>query len=479
MGEIINKLNQYNKSDMYPFHMPGHKRNFPTSPLSDFYGLDITEIDGFDDLHDPEGMILDSMRKASALYQADETFFLVNGSTGGILAGISAVVMEHQKILIGRNSHKSAYHAVYLRNADPVYIYPEYSDRVHIWGSVTPKEVEHKLLQYPECKAVFITSPTYEGVISDIKEIAEVAHRYKIPLIVDEAHGAHFGLDKRFPQSAIQLGADLVIQSLHKTMPSPTQTALLHVKGSLIDRDKIKKFLGIYQSSSPSYLLIAGIDEAIGYVQDNGEKLFEDLSANLEKFYLKAKELKFFEVFRGCDRADFFDLDPSRIVIYSKQNQISGKELLQILSSQYHIQMEMAGMYHVTAISGIMDTEEGFSRLIRALLDLDHKFTEQKRKSLLDPVTDTNIFFIERNKIFSPGETDGFNKEKVKIQDATGRIAADYVYLYPPGSPILVPGEMIDEKLLLLIERYMETGLNVRGISGEKEKLIDVLQNDV
>lgn len=479
MGEIINKLNQYNKSDMYPFHMPGHKRNFPTSPLSDLYGLDITEIDGFDDLHDPEGMILDSMRKASALYQADETFFLVNGSTAGILAGISAVVMEHQKILIGRNSHKSAYHAVYLRNADPVYIYPEYSDRVHIWGSVTPKEVEQKLLQYPECKAVFITSPTYEGVISDIKEIAEVTHRYKIPLIVDEAHGAHFGLDKRFPQSAIQLGADLVIQSLHKTMPSPTQTALLHVKGSLIDRDKIKKFLGIYQSSSPSYLLIAGIDEAIGYVQDNSEKLFEDLSANLKKFYLKVKELKFFEVFRGCDRADFFDLDPSRIVIYSKQNQISGKELLQILSSQYHIQLEMAGMYHVTAISGIMDTEEGFSRLIRALLDLDHKFTEQKRKSLLDSVTDTNIFFIEQNKIFLPGETDGFNKEKVKIQDAAGRIAADYVYLYPPGSPILVPGEMIDEKLLLLIERYMETGLNVLGISGEKEKLINVLQNDV
>ena len=161
MGEILTKLNQYSKSDIYPFHMPGHKRNFSDSPLQDLYRLDITEIDGFDDLHEPEGLILDSMRKASALYQADETFFLVNGSTAGNLAAISATVSEKQKILMGRNSHKSAYHAVYLRNADPVYLYPDYSKQFQIWGSVTPKEVESNLLQNPECKAVFLTSPTY------------------------------------------------------------------------------------------------------------------------------------------------------------------------------------------------------------------------------------------------------------------------------------------------------------------------------
>lgn len=171
MGEIINKLNQYNKSDMYPFHMPGHKRNFPTSPLSDFYGLDITEIDGFDDLHNPEGIILDSMKRASELYQANETFFLVNGSTSGILSAISATLEMGQTLLIARNSHKSAYNGLYLRNARPVYIYPSYLEKYGIWGSINPEEVESLLIKNPECKAVFITSPTYEGIISDIKSM--------------------------------------------------------------------------------------------------------------------------------------------------------------------------------------------------------------------------------------------------------------------------------------------------------------------
>ena len=479
MGEILTKLNQYSKSDIYPFHMPGHKRNFSDSPLQDLYRLDITEIDGFDDLHEPEGLILDSMRKASALYQADETFFLVNGSTAGNLAAISATVSEKQKILMGRNSHKSAYHAVYLRNADPVYLYPDYSKQFQFWGSVTPKEVETNLLQNPECKAVFLTSPTYEGIVSDVEKIAEITHRYQIPLIVDEAHGAHFGLDPRFPKSAIQLGADLVIQSLHKTMPSPTQTALLHIKGNLVDRDRLKKFLKIYQSSSPSYLFVAGIDEAIHYVERNRNKLFTALSDHLYEFYQRAKELKSFEILSNGDQTSFFNYDRSRIVIGVRSHQITGKELLQVLLEKYHLQLEMAGMYHVTAISGIMDTKEGFDRLIDALIDLDQTLSNQDKMIRFYEVPESEHFLDKQESIMSPGDADSYLFEKVKLDEAEGRIAADYIYLYPPGSPIIVPGEVIKGKLILLLKQYCNMGLVVRGVSEGEDKEIHVLQKKI
>jgi len=474
MADILNKLNEYNQSGVYPFHMPGHKRMFSAGTLSELYGLDITEIDGFDDLHNPEGIILDSMKKASELYQADETFFLVNGSTAGILSAISATLEIGQTILIARNSHKSAYNGLYLRNARPVYIYPSYLEKYGIWGSIDPKEIEILLMQNPECKAVFITSPTYEGIISDVRSIAEIVHKYGIPLIVDEAHGAHLGISTNFPDSAIHLGADIVIQSLHKTMPSPTQTALLHINGNIVEKKKISKFLNIFQTSSPSYLLIAGIDEAIAYVTLNKEQLFNTLKRNIYYFVEKCKDLVWFELMekQGDMALSMFDQDPAKIVIFSKIKQFTGTELMEILAKDYGLQLEMAGINYVVGITSIMDKKEGFDKLYLALKEIEKKLIEKQ----VSNSNDNRNYYTNHTKLkYLPAEVEIFTHEKVSISNATLKIAAEYIYLYPPGTPILVPGEIIDERTVELLKEYKKKGFTIKGIYNEKDAMIEVL----
>jgi len=284
--KLIDRLKEYGKSDFYAFHMPGHKRQeelgitlFP-NPFS----VDITEIDGFDNLHHPEGILKESMERAAAVYGADRTYYLVNGSTCGILAAISSAVSDGKKLLMARNSHKSAYHAAMLNRMETEYIYPEIIEESGIQGGIEPGELRRILEADKENRigAVFLTSPTYEGIVSDIKSLAEIVHERGIPLIVDEAHGAHFAFyegegenrqtGRLFPRSALHCGADLVIQSIHKTLPSLTQTAVLHLKEGIADRERLEFYLRIYQSSSPSYVMMASIDNCIEYMAGEGRK---------------------------------------------------------------------------------------------------------------------------------------------------------------------------------------------------------------
>ena len=263
MKTIYNYLNEYSESDFYGMHMPGHKRNEKMMENDLPYKIDITEIDGFDDLHHADGIIREAQERAARLYGADETHFLVNGSTVGILSAIMGVTDKGDQILVARNCHKSVYHAIYLNELEPVYVYPEYDEKTGLNGEVKADEIALLLEKNPNIKAVMIVSPTYDGVVSDVKKIAEVAHAHEIPLIVDEAHGAHFGFDPYFPKNANENGADIVIHSVHKTLPSLTQTALLHINGTFVNREKVRMYLHMLQSSSPSYVLMASIDECM------------------------------------------------------------------------------------------------------------------------------------------------------------------------------------------------------------------------
>ena len=252
MGELYDKILEYTESDFYPFHMPGHKRN--VLDVDNPYFYDITEIDGFDNLHNPQGILKDKMDAAKEFYDSDKTFFLVNGSTCGIMAAISSVVKEKESVLVARNCHKSVFSAIYINNLDVQYVLPDYIERYGIDGGISPSKVEMMLDKNPEIKAVIITSPTYEGVVSDVEKIAEIAHSRNVVLIVDEAHGAHFGMHKAFPKSALSQGADIVIQSLHKTLPALTQTAIMHVKSRLVDIKKLEAMISVFETSSPSYV---------------------------------------------------------------------------------------------------------------------------------------------------------------------------------------------------------------------------------
>lgn len=457
------KLISYCQSDYYPFHMPGHKRQALDFPNP--YTLDITEIDGFDNLHHTEGILQDAQERASSLYHTRKTFYLINGSTCGILAAISAALPRGGTLLMGRNCHKAAYHAAFLRQLKTCYVLPAATD-FGIMGSVRPRDVARALKDNPEMAAVFLTSPTYDGVVSDIRAIAEIVHAHDIPLIVDEAHGAHFIFSEEFPASALECGADIVIQSLHKTLPCFTQTALLHVNSERISPNSIKNFLGIYETSSPSYLLMASMEQGLRTMTEHGNELMERFSSLLKNFYRQAERLQHLSVFQRdfCHSDSCFDWDFSKILISSGNTGLNGQELYDILQKNYHLQLEMASGHYVTALTSVMDTNEGFHRLIEALFEIDKNSIggRQKRNLKHQILTSQKLYQIPLQKL---ALTDAMEKNSrtLPLKDCAGCISQEYVYLYPPGIPLIAPGEIITADLLQSIALCQAQGLSVEG----------------
>ncbi len=454
------KLKKYSQSSYYPFHMPGHKRM--DSPPVNPYALDITEIDGFDNLHKPEGILLEAQEDLAGLCGAKESYFLVNGSTCGLLAAISAVAKRGDQILMARNCHKAAYHAAALRELHTEYLYPAVT-KEGIQGSIRVQDVKKALEKNPGVRAVVLTSPTYDGILSDIGRIAACVHEKGIPLIVDEAHGAHLGFSQGFPASAVSQGADLVIQSYHKTLPALTQGAVLHRTSDRVFGKKLKKYLGIYQTSSPSYLLMASLDRCVGMLEREGEQYFSTFEKNLRQFYKGVGELSHLKV---LTRADFgeeaYDMDPSKILIYTGASQMTGMELMQCLREDWKLELEMASGYYALAMTSIMDSEEGFFRLMEALTSIDQQ---------VEPGSGDNSFsfmrelYGEKEAVIPVWEAEEARSEEVPLYQAEGRIAAETISLYPPGIPLILPGERIEAGFLKKVEECREKQLNLCGLT--------------
>ena len=460
------KLRNYADTDTYPFHMPGHKRNM--DGFENPYNIDITEITGFDDLHHADGIIKEAQQRAAKLYGADRCYYLVNGSTCGILSAISATTKKGDKIIVARNCHKSVYHALYLRELQPVYVYPEVSD-YNIQGQIRKEDIQEILEQNTDIKAVIITSPTYDGVVSDIAEIAKLVHAYNIPLIVDEAHGAHFGLDESMPQNAINLGADCVIVSIHKTLPAFTQTALLLVNEGKADCQKIEESLDIYETSSPSYILMAGIEKCIRIMTENSKELFAVLNQNLDGFYKKMQALQKLHVLIEEDFKDkAFEFDRTKILISTENTDITGHQLKEILTDRYQIELEMSCENYALAIATVMDEEDGFRRLAEALIEIDSNCNIQKTSCSIREI------YTKPERKYEIHQTDNFFKEKAYLQQAEGKISSEYIYFYPPGIPILVPGERINSQNIKAIEEAIAQGIEVYGLT--ENKMIFILK---
>lgn len=467
MKELYQKLINYDKKDYYPFHMPGHKRNpfFLEKNLP--WNLDITEIEGFDNLHHPEGVIKRAQERASSLYGTKASFFSVNGSTAALLTAISAAVKPGGKILIARNCHKAVYHGIYLRGLRPVYLQPGFFQKWGINGGISPSEVEEKLKSEPDIEAVLITSPTYDGMVSDIGKISDAAHKYGIPLIVDEAHGAHFPFSDFFPDSAVNKGADLVIQSLHKTLPSLTQTALLHQCTLRVPQEDLQRFMGIYQSSSPSYILMAGIDWCMDFLEKESQNYFKPYVSELRKLRESLKDLKNLCLFdeRAAGRENVWDMDLTKLILCVNHEELNGHILSSLLRRDYHLEMEMEAENYVLGISSVCDRPEGLSRLKTALEEIDRNYEENSgRKKRKEIVIDKKspMFPVQRMKIFDAAE--GRN-ERIRISESEGRISAEFIYLYPPGIPLVVPGEEISKELIECLDRYKKEGFEIQGMS--------------
>ena len=474
MKRLYKELEDYSHKDYYPFHMPGHKRN-PFSVDGKFpFERDITEIDGFDNLHHPEGILKRAQEGAARLYGSKECFFSVNGSTAAILSAISAAVSRGGQILMGRNCHKAVYHALYLMNLKPIYIYPQTEEHLGINGGISPSRVERELEENKEIQAIILTSPTYDGIVSDIKKIAEIAHRYQIPLIVDEAHGAHLRFSDYFPVSAVDLGADVVIQSLHKTLPSMTQTAVLHLLSDRVDREKIQRFMGIYQSSSPSYILMASIDACMEKMEKDGEKMYREYIGMLKDVRRRLSACKHIRLV-GEDligSRGVFDYDRSKLIFSAKKSSLTGKELYQILLERYHLQMEMESENYVLAITSVGDTEEGFLRLCEAIEEIDRKEAGSYQPEEEEEIFKDSLSNIKMKQVMTITQAMEAPVKKYALTESIGQISAEFVYLYPPGIPLLVPGELITGQFVRNVRRYMEKGLNIQGLSDYSNETI-------
>lgn len=460
--------------------MPGHKRQDFWGGKKGFpnpYGIDITEIDGFDNLHHPEGILRESMGWAADLYGADRTYYLVNGSSAGILSAISGTIPDCGTILMGRNCHKAVYHGVILKHLKTRYVYPQFMEEYGIQCGLLPEKIEEMLIEDRDIGAVLVVSPTYDGVVSDIENISSICHRYKKPLIVDEAHGAHFRYGKLFPASALELGADVVIQSVHKTLPCFTQSALLHIKEGYVDREKIERYLQIYQSSSPSYLLMAGIERGINWMnQEEGRKKMEEFSSHLLSLREGLKHLKHLRLLgrEVVGNRGIYDLDLSKIIVSVRGTNITGVNLCDRLREEFHLEMEMCTEDYVTGITTVMDTREGLLRLERALTSID--------ESLIScDIRDQERFYQAQEPWEAEQDTAVWEawdnpSEQIPLEESVGRTVCEFVYLYPPGIPILAPGERISEKAVNTILEYKHAGLSVQGMKDFKSETVSVMR---
>ena len=466
---MYQQLISYGESDVYPFHMPGHKRR--ALPFPNPYTIDITEIDGFDNLHHAEGLIREAEERAAKLYGADRSYYLVNGSTCGLLAAICAAARRGDKVLAARNCHKAVYHAISMQGLAAEFLYPAIT-RGDLQGQITAAQVEEALTKHPDIAVVILTSPTYEGIVSDVAAIAACCHAHGAALIVDEAHGAHFGFGAGFPENAVRLGADAVIMSLHKTLPSFTQTALLHCNGGRIDTERVARYLGVYETSSPSYLFMAGMDACIDLIREQGAELFAQYRRRLDAFYRDTADLAQLHVMRREDlcKEEAYDWDDSKLMIYA--GTMGGEALHQELLGHYHLQMEMVSADYVLGMTSLMDTDEGMRRLVTALHEIDEKnrcmaalrgIDEENRRLDAPEAGFTARMYRENPRRMQIYQALDLPYREVPFDEAVGKMAADYVCLYPPGIPLIVPGEIITEEFIRHIRECRERKLNVEG----------------
>ncbi len=441
----MKSLYEYLKSlNTLPMHMPGHKRNTELFPQLAGAELDITEIDGFDNLHNSQGILKASMEKCAKLRGADRAFYLVNGATCGILASVHALVRRGDKVICARNCHKSVYNALELVGAEVRFVLPKISEELGCYGEISVTDIKAAIAETHGVKLVIITSPTYEGIVSDVEGICCAAK--DIPVLVDAAHGAHLGIG--WLKSAIECGADIVVESLHKTMPSLTQTAVCYTSDKYAD--KISKSLAVFETSSPSYILMSAIDGCVRLIADRGEELFGSWQKNLDLFYEGARTLKILKIYCGQGA---FAYDRSKIVIYGAR----GADITSALRKR-GIEPEMTSLYYTVCMTGVGDTEESVTHLLKALIEADKEISACEGSMIYPPLP---------QKRFLPDGVRDKPHTFTELKDSVGKISAEYLFAYPPGIPLVIPGEEISAEIATLICSYEAAGVEILGSSGK------------
>lgn len=476
---LFDALMEYVNRNTIPFHVPGHKKGVGAdTEFKNFIGenpfkIDVTVFKLVDSLHHPTGPIKKAQELAADAYGSNAAFFSVHGTSGAIQAMIMSVVSSGDKIIIPRNVHKSITAGIILSGAVPVYMQPELDKRVGIAHGVTPETVSKALEDNKDAKAVLIINPTYYGVSTDIKKIVDIVHSYDIPIIVDEAHGPHLGFNKKLPMSSIEAGSDMCCQSTHKIIGALTQASLLHVNSNRINVNRVQQVLSLLQTTSPSYILMASLDCARRQIAIHGEDLL-DKSINLSNYARsEINKIPGFYCFGDeiLGNEGVYSLDPTKMTITCRDLGITGYDLDMILSNKYHIQMELSDIYNVLAVGSFGDTKENIDALIDALKEISNEYfgNTSKKSDFLD------IPQIPK-QIKIPREAFNSEKQSVLLKNSVGMVSGEFLMAYPPGIPILCPGEEITQEIVDYVRQLKDAGLYVQGTEDPEVEFIKVVE---
>ncbi len=446
-GSVEQTLRRHSEEGYLPFHMPGHKRDPRFTHLMGLQTVDFTDMGEFDDPYCPSGILKDAEERAQALFKVKCSRLLVGGSTMGNLVAIRTLAREGDAVLVARNNHKSVYNALEINRLRPTYVYPEFL-RQGFYGSLSPKQVEEALDRDKSIRLVVLVSPTYEGVISDIASIAEVCRKKDVLLLVDEAHGSHLGLDPRFPQSARALGADIVVNSLHKTLASLTQTAIMHVCSDRVDVGRLDESLAMFQTTSPSYILFSSIDGCIR--QTSSEGLSEWAQAALEA-RRRLANLKHIRLFDG---EGVFATDPTRFVFDLTSTDLSGEAFADMMKSK-RVELEMTSAKYAIALSAAGDDRHSLTRLAEVAEEIDGGLKDRQAMVPPRPPVPQRAYFAY--------EADGMDGEEIPLAEAEGRVCAENVWAYPPGCPIVAKGEIFSKEAVDYALTLKAAGCHVGG----------------
>jgi len=460
---LLNVLKKYANTNSVRFHMPGHKARPAGHIFEEFkenlFKWDVTEIPGLDDLHQPRGPIKRAQEKLAELYGADKSFFLVNGATSGVIAMMGAAIAPDDEILISRASHRSVLSGLIITGGRPVYVMPERWQEFGVYTQVSPKAVAEALEQNPKIKAVLLTNPVYQGFCPDLGAISKLVRSINKLLLVDEAHGPHFGFSFRLPMCAGKV-ADAWVQSPHKMLTSFTQSAWLHVRGNKIDQNRLQDFLHLVTTTSPSYILMASLDASRAVMELNGKTLVKRALALADKaryginkftpFYCIGTEVK--------GKNGIYDIDLSRLMVNVSQAGYTGYQVEKILRKRFNIYAEYADLYNIYFLITFSNNSSDINRLIKALSAL--KARTKIPKSIIWPDKLPKKALEPKAAFYSIGE-------HVPLKQSLGRVIKEALVPYPPGIPLLMPGEIMEKEHIEVLTALLKSGGYCQGITPE------------
>jgi lysine decarboxylase len=464
---ILNILKDYIKTKIVRFHMPGHKggriihKEIKKLLGTAVFQADVTNVPGMDDLHQPHGAIKEAQEKAASFFGAEATYFLINGSSCGLQALVMTVCGPGEKILVPRNIHRSILGGIIISGAVPVFYNPEYDEDYGIPLGTSVEVIESSLASYPDCKAVLVVSPTYHGIVSDIAAIAAITHRYNIPLLIDEAHGPHLSLNEKLPQGSLQCGADGTVHGTHKILAALTQASMLHIKGTRIDRRRLEAALKVLQSTSTSYLLLSSLDAARAQAEGMGSSLIERSIRLADYVRTRVKEIAGLEVMDGSyvQKAGVFGLDSTKVVIKVRDLGVTGYWLENKLRQRYGVQIEMSDLNTLLLIMSFANTKHdadafvnGLRTIVREVQESDP--TDRAKLPAIPPVPAV---------VLSPREAFFTAAVSIPLKEAAGRVSAEVIACYPPGIPVICPGEVFSEEIVNYLLAMRDIGVHFQG----------------